>query len=72
MTNIAANSLTRNPMPKSDHYQKNLRLFQYIGLSIMLLNLLLYVYFGKEVLQAGIVLSICGVILFIIIKVVSG
>jgi hypothetical protein len=58
-------------MPPPDQHDKNIRLFQIMGISVIVVNLLAYLLFGKEVLQAAIVLSICAIILFVIIKVVS-
>jgi membrane-bound ClpP family serine protease len=57
-------------MPAPNQSDQNFRLFQTIAISLIVLNLLAYLIFGKETLQATVVLSICGVILLVIVKVV--
>ena len=56
----------------ADPHDKTIRLFQIIGISVVVLNLLSYLLFGKEALQATVVLSLIGIILFVIVKVVRG
>lgn len=55
----------------SDNHDKNIRLFQVIGLTVLVLNILAYAFLGKEIMQATIVLSIVAIILLVIIKVIS-
>lgn len=55
----------------ADPHDKTIRLFQIIGTSVILLNLLAYLIFGKEVLQATVVVSLIAIILFVIVKAVS-
>jgi hypothetical protein len=57
-------------MPAPNQPDQNFRLFQTIAISLIVLNLLAYLIFGKEALQATVVLSICGIILLVIVKVV--
>ncbi len=57
-------------MPSPNQPDQNFRLFQIIALSLIVLNLLAYLIFGPEALQATVVLSICGIILLVIVKVV--
>ncbi|CAN5910807.1 hypothetical protein BH24BAC1_BH24BAC1_00720 [soil metagenome] len=57
-------------MPSPDQHDQNFRLFQYLALAVIAVNLLAYLLFGKETLQATVVLSICAIILLVIVKVV--